>query len=392
VNRVIAIIKGILMGQSERQRLGQAWIRSKVIAQDLCTGCGACVNLCPYQKIYQDNTVNLHLCDRDDGRCRNYCPRSPVDLDRLRKALFDPADFVPELGPFKGLYITRASDETIRAVAQHGGTVSALIKLALEEGIIDTTVLTGGNDNHLPASNQVSTPEDVTSKAGSQFVVSPMVACFNEVSKGTLDKIGVVATPCQALALAKMRVNPWPNDVERTQKLALVIGLFCGWALRWQKVKALINEEAAGRTVTGMDIPPSGQAVMELHTDEGTIEIPIEKVNPCVREACHYCFDMTCEFSDLAVGSARSPDGWQVDKGWNQVIVRSRLGQVLLDMARAKGVLEFKEVPAQNIEKLKRASANKKRICLKNLTTKTGKEDDLIYLDCEDAAVCTITK
>ena len=70
--------------------------------------------------------------------------------------------------------------------------------------------------------------------------------------------------------------------------------------------------------------------------------------------------------------------------------MRSRLGQKLLDMAREKGVLEFKDVPAENIAKLRKASANKKRICLKNLTMKTGNDDDLIYLDCEDAAVCRI--
>jgi coenzyme F420 hydrogenase subunit beta len=99
---------------------------------------------------------------------------------------------------------------------------------------------------------------------------------------------------------------------------------------------------------------------------------------------------MTCEFSDLAVGSARSPAGWSVDKGWNQVIVRSSLGQQLLDLAKRKGVLEFKDVPAENIEKLKNASAKKKRACLKNLTLKTGADDDLIYLDCEDAVVCRI--
>jgi coenzyme F420 hydrogenase subunit beta len=330
------------------------------------------------------------LCDRVDGRCRNYCPRSPVDLNRLRKALFDPDDFIPELGPFKGLYLTRSSDAAIRNTAQHGGTVSALVKLALEEGLIDTAMLSSGSDDHLPDCDPVNNAETVASKAGSRFVVSPTVAGFNEVSKSPVEKIGVVATPCQALALAKMRANPWPEDVQRTRKIALVIGLFCGWALRWQKLKDLLAQEIGDGVITGMDIPPSGRACLEVYTEAGSIEVPIEKVTACVREACNYCFDMTCEFSDLAVGSARSSAGWSVDKGWNQVIVRSELGRKLLDLAKAKGLLEFRDVPEENIEKLKSASANKKRACLKHLTVKTGTEDDLIYLDCEDAAVCRI--
>jgi coenzyme F420 hydrogenase subunit beta len=378
------------MPESENQNLGQAWIRSRVIAQDLCTGCGACVNLCPYQKIHRDNTVNLHMCDRVDGRCRNYCPRSPVDLDRLRKSLFNPDDFIPELGSFKGIYLTRATDANVRLAAQHGGTVSALVKLAIEEGFINTAMLSSSHDNHLPDCHPVNSGETVVSMAGSQFVVSPTVAGFNEISRGPTDRIGVVATPCHALALAKMRVNPWPDDVQRTRKIALVIGLFCGWALRWQKLEALLAEEAGDCVVTGMDIPPSEHACMEVHTDKGIIEIPIEKVNQCVREACSYCFDMTCEFSDLAVGSARSSEGWSVDKGWNQVIVRSELGQKLFDLAKKREVLEFRDVPEENIGKLKSASANKKRACLNNLTVKTGTDDDLIYLDCEDAAVCRI--
>jgi len=378
------------MSEQNRQKLGQAWIKSSVIAQDLCTGCGACVNLCPYQKIHRDHTIHLHLCDRDDGRCRNYCPRSPVKLDSLRKALFDPGDFIPELGTFKGLYLTRATDTSIRSTAQHGGTVSTLMKLALSEGIIDTALLAEKKDHHLPDSQAVNSPEKVTGAAGSSFVVSPTVAEFNKASKDPSQNIGVVATPCQALALAKMRVNPWPEDVERTQKLALVIGLFCGWALRWDKFKTLLATEIGKRHIIGMDIPPSGHACMEVYTDKGPIEIPIQKVIPCVREACHYCFDMTCEFSDLSVGSARSDAGWSVDKGWNQVIVRSELGMDIINLAKKKGLLEFRDVPNGNLQKLIVASANKKKGCLENLTAKTGTGDDLIYLDCEDAAVCRI--
>ena len=70
---------------------------------------------------------------------------------------------------------------------------------------------------------------------------------------------------------------------------------------------------------------------------------------------------MTAEFSDLSVGSARLPEGWETARSWNQVIVRTERGMDLLELARRRGVLEFREVPAGNLEKLKAASLGKKR-------------------------------
>ena len=67
--------------------------------------------------------------------------------------------------------------------------------------------------------------------------------------------------------------------------------------------------------------------------------------------------------------------------------MRTELGRKLLELAREKGVLEFKAVPGGNLEKLKRASMNKKRTCLKNLAEKSGHPDDLIYLKTDDPAV-----
>ena len=124
-----------------KENQGQAWIKNQVMAQGLCTGCAACVGLCPYQKFYRDQTAIIHECDRTWGRCSAYCPRGQVDLNGLRGALFDPQDLTPELGALKGLYMTRATDPELRTKAQHGGTVSALVALALEQGMIDTAVL-----------------------------------------------------------------------------------------------------------------------------------------------------------------------------------------------------------------------------------------------------------
>ncbi len=107
----------------------------------------------------------------------------------------------------------------------------------------------------------------------------------------------------------------------------------------------------------------------------------LDEVTPLVRSGCRYCADMTAEFADLSVGGARSDGGWDVDKGWNQVIVRSEKGQRLLDLAREKGVLEFKEAMEGGLDKLRKASQGKKRTAVRNLRQLTGDPEDLGYLN-----------
>jgi coenzyme F420 hydrogenase subunit beta len=110
-----------------------------------------------------------------------------------------------------------------------------------------------------------------------------------------------------------------------------------------------------------MDIPPSRYHTLEVYTPGETIRVSLNEIDPCVREACRSCDDMTAEFSDLSVGSARLPEGWETARGWNQVIVRTKQGMDLLELARRRGVLEFREAPPGNLEKLKAASLGKKR-------------------------------
>ncbi|HSH70404.1 MAG TPA: Coenzyme F420 hydrogenase/dehydrogenase, beta subunit C-terminal domain, partial [Deferrisomatales bacterium] len=304
----------------------------------------------------------------------------------LRAALFDPRDLTAEIGAFRGLYLTRASAPGTRAGAQHGGTVSALTALALEEGLIDACVQTRGRPDRQTDGALVTTPADIPGGAGTRFVASPAVAAFNRACRGDAERIGVVATPCQALAYAKLRTNLAPEAKRQADKLALVIGLFCGWALSWREFSRLLERRVGDARVLATDIPPSGFRRMDVRTDRGTVEIPLEEVLSCVRPNCAACFDLTCEFSDLSVGSARSELGWEVDRGWNQVLVRTERGERLLALAREKGQLEFRDVPAGNLAKLKAAAANKKRTCIRHLESASGSPGDWLYLRPDDPA------
>jgi coenzyme F420 hydrogenase subunit beta len=113
--------------------------------------------------------------------------------------------------------------------------------------------------------------------------------------------------------------------------------------------------------MTGMDIPPSRYHTLEAYTPGGTVSVSLDEIDPCVRDACRTCGDMTAEFSDLSVGSARLPEGWEAARRWNQVIVRTQKGMDLLELARRRGVLEFRDPPEGNLAKLKAAALGKRQ-------------------------------
>jgi coenzyme F420 hydrogenase subunit beta len=345
------------------------YLKQNIIDSGLCTNCGACVNLCPYYTSYDDRIVVLDECTITDATCQDVCPRMPTDFKALNDLFFDEKDITPEAGAIKSFYVTRATDKKIRKNAQHGGTVTALINLALKEGFIDAAVLSGTEDPLLPTGVTLSREGDAAQSSKSRFIVTPNVAKFNEIVKGNAKSIGIVATPCQTLALAKMKDSKNARIKENASKLRLVIGLFCGWAFSSSALKELLSKSVNIDSIVGMDIPPSKYHTLEVYTPDGTVSISLDEVEKCVRPSCHSCSDMTAEFSDISVGSARLPEGWEEAKSWNQVIVRTGAGQKLIDLARQKGVLEFMEVPEGNLERLKRASLNKKKAGEEKLNT-----------------------
>ena len=134
---------------------------TQVIKRGLCTGCGACQGLCPYWDSYEGRTICYFDCERTDGRCQEFCPRMPTDIKTLQNKFFPIETITPEIGPFRGLYLTRATDPSIRANSQHGGTMTALVELALKEGFIDSAVLTQSKGGLDAKGVLATTPEEI---------------------------------------------------------------------------------------------------------------------------------------------------------------------------------------------------------------------------------------
>ncbi len=135
-----------------REIRGQKELGEQVRDAGLCTGCGACVNLCPYQTYYHDRTIVLNPCDIKAGRCYAFCPRTPADLEEMRRLLFQEAELTPEIGPVRTFHIVRAAARRLREQAQHGGTVSALMSLALSRAwLTPPSSPRAGSDSSTPA-------------------------------------------------------------------------------------------------------------------------------------------------------------------------------------------------------------------------------------------------
>jgi coenzyme F420 hydrogenase subunit beta len=93
------------------QHSGDNELQEDVLKKELCIGCGACVELCPYFKYHKGKTSQLFPSTLEHGRCYAYCPKAEVDLDDLSQKLFKrPYDGSP-LGNVHAVLAARSGEK-----------------------------------------------------------------------------------------------------------------------------------------------------------------------------------------------------------------------------------------------------------------------------------------
>jgi coenzyme F420 hydrogenase subunit beta len=348
-------------------------LEKEVIKADLCALCGACLGLCPYFRAYRGKIVLTDNCNLTQGRCYAFCPRTPTNLETLSRHIFGKPYSGNSLGTHRQVVMARSNDKTVISRAQYGGLTSTLVAWALKNKMIDGAVLTK-REKELLSSGQVAVDKkQALACAGSNYIASPTLQAFNQGGQDSFKSLAAVGTPCQVLALTKMRINPLENK-NPIEKLTLIIGLFCTWALSYHEMVGFLKREFPVEKIGKMDIPPPPANVFQMKLPGGIKSVSLDQIRKFIRPTCTICLDMTAEFSDLSIGAVEGVPGW------NTVIVRTEKGEELLEEARKGKKIQVREIPDANLAHLKEAALLKKKRALENIVKRTGKRDDLLYL------------
>jgi coenzyme F420 hydrogenase subunit beta len=358
-------------GFRKMQIYGPNELLKDVHERDLCTACGACVDLCPYFKTYRGKTAMIFPCDLEQGRCYAYCPKAEVDLDRLSKDLRGKAYEESALGDYRKVFAAKAGDRMLKGPFQAGGVVSAIMAFALEKDMIDSAVLTD-REGLVPVPRIATSAREVAECAGSKYMAAPTVSAVNRGAREGYTRMGVVGTPCQVTALAQMRSNPLgrPDFID---PVALVVGLFCTWALDTRKLISMLSKRLDISGIRKMDIPPPPAEIFVLETDNGRMEIPLDEIRPLVPAGCLVCPDMTSEWADISVGVLEG------EPEWNTLVIRSKKGNEIVEKAISEGWLQTREIPEESLAHLNFAASNKRKRslikCIEEGLVNTGEEE-----------------
>lgn len=363
----IARDEEVKVDTGEKVNRGLEALEEKVLGRDLCAACGACLSLCPYLRSFKGRVIKLDDCNLEEGRCFAYCPRTEVNLDEVYQKLFGKKYEEIELGPVRKIMMARAKESIWAKKAQTGGVVSALIDFALRESVVQAAVLTPRDGDLLPQGKIIKGRKEILRCAGSSYVSGPTLEALNKGPWKGEERIGVVGLPCQVLALARMKASTLEKKTP-IDRVDLVVGLFCTWALDYKPFIAFLNKRVGNRPIKKLNITPPPERILEVTAGGELYRIPVDDIRPFIRPSCRVCLDMTAELSDISVGTVEGKEGW------NTMIVRTAKGNDLLTRAKKAGVLEIRPLAKNSLSHLKEASLLKKRRALDALHEKGGEE------------------
>ncbi len=329
---------------------------AEVITTGLCTGCAGCVVTCPHDVIGYEHEegkyIPFHLeeelgfdnCihgEKGCTTCTRACPRfrawEPAADMHLYGRLREPDEMA---GIWRQLLLTKAADDTVNEVGQDGGFVSAMLLWLMKNDYIDGALVSGVEADDAWKAKPVlaRTPEDVMATAGSRYTYCANPLALREAKEAGLNRLALVGMGCQTSSPPTM----WDRKAGKVSKpFHFTIGLLCSKTFDDAIFPELFEAKYGlkKQDMVKMNIKGAFQIWMK---DGSFHEIDLKECHKWTREGCKSCPDFAAEHSDIATG------GIGKDNNWTLTIVRTELGEEVINRMIADGVIIAK--PAQEDE------------------------------------------
>lgn len=311
-------------------------LKEEVWDEGTCSGCGACVAVCPADSLYFSDEPGIShpnsagYCKQESdnvpcGACYEVCPRVRPQQKEL-------------LGKY--LNITGARATTDIAHRQSGGAVTAILANAFASRIIDG-VITVAEDRwtHRPSSILITSAGEMLEHAGSRYnwSVPVLQSLKTAVIDKKLSRLAIVGTPCVVQAAQLMRDSSHDLVKPFGKAIRIVVGLFCTESFNYYPLMDEIlrqQKNIPSYEIVRMDV----KGKLELTLGDGTVtSLPLKEIEPAIKAGCHVCTDFSALQSDLSAGSVGTPEGWTT------LMVRTEEGSRFVESAVQSQYLELSD-------------------------------------------------
>ena len=348
-----------------RSRTSQAGTVEEVVGSGLCTGCGLCASIAgPAISMGINIEGNMRplvrgeIGEQQNAKIMAVCPGV---------ALTGPGEpegvaTHPVWGPMREFHRSWSAEPAVRQKAAAGGTLTALGRYLLSSGRVDAVLHVRADDQKpwLSVSTVSRTPDEVLGASQSRYGPgSPLVNVHRLLDAGV--RFALIAKPCDISAVRALgRIDPRVG-----QLIPYMLTIFCGGVFSAQISKAVLRHHGVDeRDVVLYRYRGEGwPGPLRVQTRDGSVyDLPYPaaydtgKFGYETQFRCKICPDQIGEAADIS-----APDGWilrdgkpihEEAPGANVAIVRTAVGQELLQAAVAAGFLEIAPVSVEEIDQM----------------------------------------
>jgi coenzyme F420 hydrogenase subunit beta len=341
------------------EKLHWSHLYQEVVTSGLCTGCSACVVVCPYDVLGYDDLNGVYRpfhvsemggadnCTHGEKGCTlctRACPRFRAWEPEIDSFLFGREREDSELyGIAEDVILVRATDPEVAAVGQDGGLVSALLIWALEHDVIDAALvsdLEGDGTTWKAVPGIARTRAEVLAAAGSRYTYSANPLAYAAAAAEGAERIALVGMGCQASAPAVMSARKAGKVARR---FVLTVGLLCSKTFDDAIFPELFEARYGLRRedIVKMNI----KGIFQVWTRDGELhEIPLKEAHEWTREGCKNCPDFAAEHADISTG------GIGAYPHWTLTLVRTEKGRELISAMQAAGAIEVRSAAEDDPE------------------------------------------